>query len=394
MPMNYSDLLKYCETDAQRRIIESLASTNNVSQTTKELGLNIRTVQRACKKVKLISQNRGYDPEYDMTKPCSESHLVKGVSTYYDLETGEAKAQWVKTEIDKQKRAEMFIQALSAVLDERIPANLIPCKSKSHQNDLLALYPLGDPHIGLYSWSEETGSDFDCDIAEENLISAMKMLVGLAPAAETAVILNLGDFFHSDNMENRTSRSGNALDVDSRYARVCEIGLKIKIALVELALQKHKQVIVKNLIGNHDDHSSVWLGLALKSHFRKNRRVTIDTSPTKNWYYQFGKNLIGASHGDTLKPKDLSGVMASDVPELWGTSDFRFFFTGHIHSSNSQEFPGMKWESFRTLAAPDAWHSSGKYRSGRDMHCLLFDRNYGAMGRYERGIKIVEESLA
>jgi hypothetical protein len=34
------------------------------------------------------------------------------------------------------------------------------------------------------------------------------------------VILNLGDFFHADNELNRTQVSGNALDVDTRYAKV------------------------------------------------------------------------------------------------------------------------------------------------------------------------------
>ncbi len=114
---------------------------------------------------------------------------------------------------------------------------------------------MGDPHIGMYSWHKETGEDFDCDIAERDLLGAMRYLVDKAPPSETAIILNLGDFFHSDSMNNTTTK-GTRVDIDGRYSRVLRIGIELMISAVNMALEKHKKVVVRNNRGNHDSETS------------------------------------------------------------------------------------------------------------------------------------------
>ena len=81
--------------------------------------------------------------------------------------------------------------------------------------------PIGDPHIGMYAWSEEAGEDFDTDIARNDLLNASRSLFNASPDADRCLIANLGDFFHSDNQSNRTARSGAALDVDTRDGLEC-----------------------------------------------------------------------------------------------------------------------------------------------------------------------------
>jgi hypothetical protein len=246
---------------------------------------------------------------------------------------------------------------------------------------------MGDPHIGMLSWRHETGDDFDLKIAERNLVAAVDRLVGLAPPSKRALIVNLGDFYHSDNKEGRTARSGNSLDVDSRWDKVLRVGIMAMVRCVDRALEKHECVRVINEIGNHDDHSSIMLGVCLSHHFRDNPRVEIDTSPARYHWYEFGLNLIGVTHGHGAKARDLPGVMAADRSEAWGRTKFRFWLCGHVHHESKKEYPGAIVETFRTLAARDAWHHGEGYRAGRNMVCDVYHRTRGRILRHEVGVE-------
>src|SRR5690606_11750769 len=143
-------------------------------------------------------------------------HLVKGASTLVRPD-GSVAAQWIKTRQADVDRHEAMLEALSGLADQwRGLHDPTPAPANSNA-DLLAVYMMGDPHIGLYAWAEETGNSFDLEIAERTLVNAADRLVSVAPAARQALVVNVGDFYRSDNSFNRTARSGHALDVDTRW---------------------------------------------------------------------------------------------------------------------------------------------------------------------------------
>lgn len=384
----YEALLHYCKQGSrQEEIIKACITAGSNNKAAKLLGCNRRNVDEAVNRVerlslKTVTHGDGRQEQTD------NGFSVKGTSRLYD-EAGNLKIQWVKTDRDKEQQAESLITAFTSAFDGYKGESKRIRKPKDINNDMLSVYPMGDPHIGMYAWAEESGEDFDCDIAEKDLCDAIDRLVERSPASETAIILNLGDFFHSDTMDNRTARSGHALDVDTRWARVLHIGARAMIQCVYSALKKHKQVIVKNIIGNHDDHTSQALSLALSLYFENNKRVIIDTSPSKFWYYQHGQVLIGSTHGDTAKPDKLGGIMATDKHKAWGETKYRYWYTGHIHTKNSMELHGCLWESFRTLAAKDAWHAGQGYRSGRDMQSIHLHKDYGESERHTINIDML-----
>jgi hypothetical protein len=256
--------------------------------------------------------------------------------------------------------------------------------------DLLVAYPIGDPHFGMYSWKAETGNDFDSDIAEKLTAGAIDRLVDSAPPAETAILAPLGDLMHADDSKNRTPQSGNQLDVDTRHQRVMLIANRAIRRAVYRALEKHKKVIVRVLQGNHDPHAAFAIGMALRDHFENNPRVTVDLSPAYFWYYRFGKVLIGLTHGDKAKGRDLLGVMATDRAEDWGQTKFRYYYHGHLHESGKKEMPGLLIEWFRTLAPADAWAAGEGYRSGRDMCAIVFHKNFGEIERHRCDVAMLE----
>jgi hypothetical protein len=161
-----------------------------------------------------------------------------------------------------------------------------------------------------------------------------------------------------------------------------QVGLRAMIHVIRRALEKHTLVIVRIVSGNHDPHSSFALALALDAFFHAEPRVKVDLNASPFWYYRFGKVLIGVTHGDTVKPAQLPGIMAADRAEDWGLTKHRYWYTGHVHHTSRREFPGVVQESFRTLAAKDAWHTGAGYRSGRDMHAIVLHRDHGERERH------------
>ncbi len=218
-------------------------------------------------------------------------------------------------------------------------------------------------------------------------MQAVDQLVELAPPAKQALIVSVGDFFHTDNSTNRTMANGNPLDVDTRWSKVLSVGIRTMRRLIDRALEKHQKVRVICEIGNHDHHTSIMLALCLDQFYSNNERVEVDTSPDAFHWHRFGKNLIGVTHGDKTKHHDLPNIMACDRREDWGATLHRYWYTGHVHHDQTKEYAGCKVETFRTLAPRDAWHNAAGYRSGQDMKCIVLHREYGEVLRHTVGIQ-------
>ena len=312
-------------------------------------------------------------------------YRLKGVSTLVDA-TGALVQQWVKTtsEIDplallQQFRAAIAEEPLARYTPAPPPVDLDP--------DRLAMYCFGDPHFGMLSWPAETGERFDIQIARAHLSAAVDRLVALAPPTEIGVLFNAGDFLHADNFEGVTARSGHALDTDSRWPKVLRVSVWTLVHVIRRMLEKHRIVRVYNEKGNHDDQSAIMLALCLAMHFDTEPRVIVEESPAMFHYLEFGRNLFGFTHGHTVKAQNLPGVMAADQPEAWGRTKFRYWLTGHVHHESKKEYAGCIVETFRTLAAKDAWHHGQGYRAGRSLVCDVYHRDYGRIIRNEIGVE-------
>jgi hypothetical protein len=245
------------------------------------------------------------------------------------------------------------------------------------------LYPIPDVHIGQYSWGKETGNAYDLDIATKTVRSTFARLVASAPATEEAIVLGLGDYFHADGNDARTPKSGNALDVDSRFGKVQWIGAELLIEVVDMALQKHNHVTVKVLAGNHDPRAQDALTIALWFRYMGNPRVTVDRRPGLHWFFQWGKVMIGAHHGHETKPEAMPGVMASYEPKMWGETLFRYAYLGHIHRRlrGTDELKGAIYETFQAITAKDAWNRGVGHASGRSITAIVLDKEKGEVMR-------------
>jgi hypothetical protein len=385
-------LLEYCKTVTQRAIVNAVIDNGgNRRAAASELQIAERNLYKTLERIKENAAKHGYSPDHGLTKESAPGFTVKGVSTLYDAD-GEQRAQWVKTTAESENQEHLKEAIIDCFTEWKGKGRICPAP-KSSEDDLLTVYPMGDPHIGMYAWAAETGTDFDLDIAENNLCEAVDRLIACSPKTKTAIILNLGDFFHADTMDNKTRRSGVSLDVDTRWSKVLRVGVRAMMRCIESAAKRHETVIVKNLIGNHDDHTSQMLSLALSLFYDKSSRIQVDDQPAKFWFHRFGNVLIGAGHGDTAKPNALPGIMATDRAEDWGNTKHRYWYTGHIHNQQVIEYPGVIWESFRTLAGKDAWHAAQGYRSGRDMYAIVHSKDFGEIERHRVDISMLSNGI-
>lgn len=340
----------------------------------------------------VLAARRGWAPEHQMVHPVAPGYAVKGTSTLYG-DDGSVRAQWVKTTADQQAQQEAIEAALAALVAD-LP-RVAPRKASGvWSTDLLTAYPIGDPHIGMYSWAAETGEDWDLELARKVHCSAMDALVQAAPATEQAIIVNLGDALHYDSMEAKTPRSGHMLDADGRYAKVIDVAVMTIRQCIESALAKHKFVHVVNVRGNHDETGAMWLARLLAIAYEREPRVTVDVTPSVFNYYRWGKVLIGMHHGHSCKPDKLPGVMAADRASDWGECSWRYWWQGHIHHESKKEFPGVSVESFNTLAAKDAYANDGGWRSGRTMQAIVLHREHGEVARSRVNSAMFEDRAA
>jgi hypothetical protein len=308
-----------------------------------------------------------------------EGQVVKGVSALVD-EDGREIVKWIKTR-EEDRATGILLEQIKASLAESSGYTVLPPAPPVVNENLMAFYPIADVHLGAFAWGQETGNDYDLKIAERILKDCTGELIARSAPAETAVICDLGDFFHGDNTRNQTSRSGNPLDIDSRHPKVVKAGFLTVVWLIEQALQKHRKVIYRKLSGNHDEETSPTFALGIWAWFRNDPRVEIDISPCRMFDYQHGKTLIAATHGDMLKMADLAGWLAASRPMAWGTSEFRYGWTGHIHNKTAVTSPGLICESLNSPAARDAWHAAMGYHAPRNMLSVTYDRDRGERDR-------------
>jgi hypothetical protein len=321
-----------------------------------------------------------------------ESFLLKRASIMRRGD-GSTLVEWARYDQGEIEQWEATKAAIEAHTSRYVRAAEPVQAPSTTDSDLMVVYPLGDPHIGMLAWASEVGENFDLKIAERELCECFRQLVARSPAADEAIVVNLGDFFHAENDTQRTPSSGHKLDVDGRHGKVGDVGLAIMRTLIDTALTKHKRVRARTIPGNHDPTVCYWIQRFLKAVYENEPRVTVEEAYNPYQYDLFGKVLLGWCHGDGCKLEALPELMAADVPELWGAALFRHWHTGHRHHQVQKEHRACIVEVHRTLAGRDAWHHTSGYRAGRSLKALAYHREYGLESTVNVGVERVRKAI-
>lgn len=239
---------------------------------------------------------------------------------------------------------------------------------KSDSGNILAELDIFDPHVGMYAAERYTReANFDCTIAAAEMVKAAEYIAGRFNKPGEVVVVFGGDILHTDSRNNRTEKSGNMLDVDTRYQRVVEYAIKACTEVVEIAGSVAPKVRIVITPGNHDWHSCIWLSRVLQAYYSRSRSVVIDIQQSPRKSYVWGKNLLVWTHGDGVKPAKWPSIIAAEFPKEWGKTTRRYLKMGHFHHKKTiapvvvDEQPGLDVEYLAALCPTDSWHAEAGY---------------------------------
>lgn len=360
-------------TDEQ--VVEAL-KTMTMPEAAKYLGVHLRSLQK--RKARMI--RKGWSPEHDMTHLVPDGFRLRGTSSLYKEGVAAPVLQWVKSSIDHERQRELMQAAIEA-MGEDLPRMAFTPAPAACNSDLLNCYVVTDYHLGLLSWHEETGADYDLSIAEQQLVAWFAAAIRMAPDAEIGVFAQLGDYLHWDGLDAVTPASKHLLDADTRFQKLVRVAIRVTRRVVEMLLTKHQRVHVLMAEGNHDTASSIWLREWFSAIYENEPRITVDRSPDPYYCVEHGQTSLFFHHGHKKKPAAVSDVFVAKFRDVFGRTQHSYAHLGHLHHVDIKENNLMIVEQHRTLAAPDAYASRGGWISGRDAKVITYHKLYGEVGR-------------
>jgi hypothetical protein len=251
-----------------------------------------------------------------------------------------------------------------------------------------------DLHIGKLAWEDESGENYDTNIAiqryNETVDELLSRIVPYQDQIEEIIIPVGNDLINIDNMSNKTT-AGTDQRVDSRWQQMFNKAKEVVIKNINklAAIAPVKAIMVS---GNHDYQTVYYLGCVLEAYYANSQNVFIDNSAEQRKYHEYGINMIGFTHGNEEKQAELINIMSTQMPEMWGRTRYREMHLGHFHSRKTvkyldvQEYQGGIVRVLPSLSGTDDWHNRKGYMSVKSGVCFLYDKHTGLVAEYTHSI--------
>lgn len=236
--------------------------------------------------------------------------------------------------------------------------------------NLLVIDP-ADIHFGKLASAYQTGEDYNINVAKQRLIEGVDGILYKASNFDIdKVLLVIGnDILHYDTPK-KTTTSGTPQDSDVMFFDMFNVAFETMVEIIATVANQYETHIIFNP-SNHDYQSGFMLARALEAWFRNENHITFDSSISHRKYYQWGKNLIGTSHGDGAKMQDMPLLMANEVPQMWANTKYRYIYLHHIHHKQTykfqsgKDFIGATVEYLRSPSNADSWHDINGYTGAK-----------------------------
>lgn len=342
--------------------LKAVAQHGSISAAARALGINRNTFDARVK-----------------TARCRAGMVVTGRSTLRNAD-GDLVMEWEKTTLDRQ-RAEEARQAAYAALAADLPKLAPVAAPAATQADLCNLYTYTDFHLGALCWDKEGGDDWDLKIAERTLIDSFATMVAQSPTAHTAIVNLQGDTLHTDGLLPLTPTGKNVLDADGRFSKIVAVAIRAIRSLVQMALQKHEEVHLILLEGNHDETGAVWLRLMFTALYELEPRVTVNHNELPFHAFQWGDTMLGFHHGHKVKNEQLPLLFAAQFSKMWGGTTKREIHCGHRHHRDEKEYNGATIIQHPTITARDAYAARGGWIADRAVQSISYHKRFGQVGR-------------
>lgn len=376
-------------TDRQKEYIDAVREHGTNEAAGKVLGVNESSVRRA-----VNSAIRRAEKRYVKGLPemfVGETKKLGKITTH--IKDGVVKNVWYRQDDDKE--VEAIKDAIKAFCEEqpkiesKSPEGMI-----DYDKDIIPWFNIGDCHIGMLAYKNETGENFDLKIGERDLCAAMKILIDESPNCERCVIQDLGDMTHYENEIGKTEGHGHDLDCDGRYYKMIYCYARIMRFIISSALDKFKYVDIIVNQGNHSRKNDFWMNVLLNNVYENEPRINVLNNENVFIPYRMGNTFVMCHHSDKCKPARLADVMSVDYRHDFGEALYKYVDIGHIHHHMvSKEHPSVVIESFNQLAVSDKYAHDGGWRSRSSLTVIYRSKTYGEIGRQRLPLERVRDIL-
>lgn len=396
--MQIDPKLKEWATDRQAEYIDAVNAKGTISAAARALKINRRMVQKGLKAVKEKAASKGYAPDYGLNSPIPSPFIAKGHSTMERVHPNgerEQLIQWTKTRLDDLEYQEAILAGLHVFMED-MPTPKIPHRPRGKvEQDIIPWINIGDAHLGMIAFANETGYDWDMEQGERELLGAAEMLIDELPHKyDRIVVQDMGDATHYDNCTRVTEKSRHALDNDKTYPDMIRCYVRVMRSIIEKALEKAKVVDVIINQANHSRSNDWWMVELLTHVYGASKRVNIINNDSPFIVYKMGDTSVLCHHSDLVKPKGLISVFTHDFRETYGATKHHYIDIGHIHHEMVvKQHPEVRVESFNQLARPDKHAHQGGWRNRNSITMIYRSRSFGEVGRRTLGIDELQTKM-
>ncbi len=387
--LNPEILIPFCTTERQREILEELKTAPSISQAARNINADRRYIHRLLKRLEEKAASKGVAPHRDINHQTAEGFDIKRISTAFK-EDNTIALQWIIQEPEKRDLRQKIDAMVDGLRDDLIGFKKPVEPPQIVDTDYCAQYLVGDHHFGMLADSDTKldDADWDVKIATKVLVDAVDRLSSRVGNAHTGVLVNVGDLFHANSGDNKTT-AGTPVDVDTRIGKTFKLAGRLFQTIIDKMLEVHQEVVVINVRGNHDSDMACHLSSCLELLYDREPRVNVLKNYSKFLHWEWENNLFVYHHGDRVKHEQILQAVVTNLDEEWSRCKHRYCHMGHIHHQMTKEVGTMIFEHFASLTATDQWHSDSGYGANRSMTAIVYHKKNGEDSR----VKITIDAL-
>lgn len=360
-------------------ILEQIIQLKNQGLTWRQIGDKLG-IERECARSIYRRSNK------TKTSSCSSGPEVDTIGYEKQMFFEKVQKQEVaklKRELQKVWRKEYLLEQADELVNENMrrfskeyTGPMVPLVKPTETGKMLEI-SIVDLHLGKLSWEPETTENYDHKIAERRF---MKVIYDITERTKhikfEKIIFPIGNDFFNFDLPDGTTTGGTLQNNDLRYQKMYDKGIELLVKAIDI-LAVYAPVEVILVPGNHDMAMSYYCAKTIQAWFRNNENITVNAGPTTRKYVEFGKCLIGFTHGDKER-KRLFGNMQVEAAEAWGRTTYREWHVGHLHSEQTKEENGVIVRNLSSVTSTDSWHYQQGYRGAIcKSQSFVWDRENG-----------------
>lgn len=233
--------------------------------------------------------------------------------------------------------------------------------ARANTSDHNLVIPLADLHFGWTTYK---------DIAHS--IKELQSII--KHGYKTIVFEQLGDLFHSDQVNTSQTVKGTQLD-PSNMRQAFKDALQLFADLVPLAIQHSSRTRLYNVAGNHSgdlEYSFLYTLAALYPqldiHFNDNARAV-------DWRCAYLLDDVGIllCHGD-INVKRIAALFPTEYKGMWAKAASTEIHSGHFHTEKTVDTFGSVWRQLGTPKPNDPYEIRNGYTQSRKiMYAFEYD---------------------